>query len=256
MLLTIDVGNTNIVITVFSGKEHEKIEFVSRINTDSARMSDQYAIMLMDIFKLYEIEKTEISGAIISSVVPPVTAQLIKAVETLFSVVPMVVGPGLKTGINIKIDDPSSLGGDLACGAVAARYNYPLPCLVIDMGTVTKIMAINSEGALVGGVFCPGVKMGLVALANSTASLPLVSAEKCSSILATNAVDSISAGTLYGTASMLDGMISRFEKELGPCSVVATGGHAAQIKPYCEREFSLNPNLVSEGLRIIYKKNR
>ena len=254
MLLTVDVGNTNIVFTFFDDR---KLIFESRINTDKARMADQYAITMMDILKLRGVSKTDVKGAIISSVVPPVTAQVKAAVEDLFGTQALLIGPGIKTGLNIKIDDPSSLGGDLACGAVAAKELYKTPCIVIDMGTIIKVMAMDASGALIGGTLSPGVRLGFEAMAEGTAALPLVGSERIDSVISTNTADCIRSGVLNGIGCMLDGLIRRFEREMGsPCTVVATGGNAATIKPYCEREFEVNPHLVSQGLRIIYNKNR
>lgn len=258
MLLTADTGNTNTVFTVFENEINGRLIMESRINTDSARMADQYAVILQDILRLYGLKACDITGAIISSVVPPVTVQLKTAIEKICGVSAAIIGPGVKTGINIKIDDPSTLGGDLVCDAVAAKNLYPNPCIVIDLGTVTKVMAIDKEGALVGGIFFPGMRIGLEALSSNTAALPLVSTEngKMEKVICTNTVDCMRSGILNGMACMLDGIINKFEKEIGKCSVIATGGHASQIRPYCEREFEINPHLVSEGLRIIYNKNK
>jgi len=253
MLLTVDAGNTNTVITVFEG---DKPVFEARINTDSARMADQYAITLMDIFKLRGVALSCIKGAIISSVVPPVTTQIKLAIEDLFGIKALLIGPGIKTGLNIKIDDPSSLGGDLACGAVAAKEFYEMPCIIIDMGTIIKVMALDKTGGLIGGTLSPGVKLSFEAMAEGTAALPLDGSDKVEKVISTNTIDCIRSGVLNGIGAMLDGLISRFEKELGgKCTVVATGGNAATIKPYCERDFECNPHLVSQGLRIIYNKN-
>jgi len=253
MLLTVDAGNTNTVVTVFDG---DKPVFESRINTDAARMADQYAITLMDILKLRGIEKASIKGAIISSVVPPVTAQIKVAIEDLFGIRALLIGPGIKTGLNIKIDDPSCLGGDLACGAVAAKEFYKMPCIVIDMGTIIKVMALDKGGSLVGGTLSPGVRLHFESMAKETAALPLVGADKVEKVIGTNTIDCIRSGVLNGIGCMLDGLIARFEKELGgSCTVIATGGNAAAIKPHCERKFEVNPHLVSQGLRIIYNKN-
>ncbi|MDR0222804.1 MAG: type III pantothenate kinase [Oscillospiraceae bacterium] len=252
MLLTVDAGNTNTVIAVF---KEEKAVFVSRVNTDAARMADQYAIIFRDILKLYETDINGIDGAIISSVVPPATRQIIAAAKMLLGIDALVVGPGLKTGLNIRIDEPSSLGADLVCGAVAAKALYPAPCVAVDLGTVTKVMALDKDGALIGGVLAPGVGISFEAMAGKTALLPLVGAERVERVIGTNTADSIRAGILIGAACMLDGLIERFEAELGDCSAVATGGFSEIIAPYCKRKITVNKNLVSEGMRIIYEKN-
>lgn len=254
MLLTADVGNTNIVFYVFD--RDGEIAASSRINTDSSRMADQYAIMLNDILRLYGINPSDITGAAVSSVVPPVTAQLKNGIERILKSDAdiFLILSDTETGLKVQIDDPKTLGNDLVCGAVAAKNMYDMPCIVVDLGTVTKIMALNKEGTLTGGVFFPGIRISLEALSSSTAALPLISAEKAEKVICSNTADCMRSGILNGMACMLDGMIGKFEKEIGKSSVVMTGGHAEQIKPYCEREgdFIVNPHLVSQGLRILY----
>lgn len=253
MLFTADIGNTNIVLTIFNT---DKVVFESRLCTSPHQMADQYALTILDLFRLYGVNPGEITGAIISSVVPPVTAQFKAAVERLFSISVMVVGPGLKTGLNIKTDDPSTLGSDICCAAVAAKNIYPLPCIFIDMGTVIKIMALDKYGALIGGAFFPGINVGLKALSEHTASLPLVTADKSDRPIGRSTIECIKSGMLYGTGAMLDGMIFKMTEELtGKCAVVATGGFSEAIRPFCRTEFVTHPYLVSEGLRLIYNRN-
>lgn len=254
MILAIDAGNTNICIGVF---DNDKLVMESRVDTNSARMADQYAIMLNDIFLLNRVDKSSVNGAIISSVVPPVTGQIKAAIEKLCGVEPLIVGPGIKTGLNIKIDDPSTLGADLVCGAVAAKELYKSPCITVDLGTANKIFALDKSGALLGGIIAPGVRISLEALSSKTAALPLISVDPVKKAIGTNTVDCMRSGVLVGVACMIDGFIDRFEQEIGyeNATVVATGGFAATIKPYCKREFILNPTLILEGLRIIYNRN-
>ncbi len=257
MILTIDVGNTNTVFGGFDGDE--KLVFESRISTDRFRMADQYAIMLADILRLYEVNAKEIGGAVLSSVVPPVTTQLKDAVEKICGCRVMTVGPGLKTGLNIKIDDPSSLGADMAAVAVGAKEHYPLPAIVIDLGTATKILAVDKTGAFIGGIIAPGVKISAEALAAKTAALPLIGVtnEPIRKVIGTNTIDCMRSGLLKGTACMLDGMIESFEAEIGEkCTVVATGGFSSTIKPLCKTEFILDEHLILIGLLEIYKKNK
>ncbi len=257
MILTIDVGNTNIVFCGFD--ENDEPKFQSRIATDRLRMEDEYAILLADILRLYGIKAEEISGAALSSVVPPVTVQIKPAVEKICGCKVLTVGPGLKTGLNIKIDEPASLGADLAAVAVGAKENYPLPAIVIDMGTATKVLAIDKSGAFVGGIIAPGVKISAEALADKTAALPLigVSSEPIPHVIGKNTGDCMRSGLLYGNAFMIDGMIESFEKELGEkCTVVATGGFSSVIKPLCKADFVLDDELIFKGLLAIYKKNK
>lgn len=257
MILTIDVGNTNTCIGGFD--DDDKLIFESRIDTDRYRMADQYAITLSDILRLYGHDGREIKGAIISSVVPPVTGQLKEAVEKVCGCKVMTVGPGLKTGLNIKIDEPASLGADMAAVAVGAKEHYPLPAIVIDLGTATKILAVDKTGAFIGGIIAPGVKISIEALASRTACLPLIgisSEPPLKSVIGTNTIDCMRSGLLYGTAFMVDGMIEHFEKEIGEkCTVIATGGFSSAIKPLCKSDFILDKSLIMTGLLDIYKKN-
>lgn len=255
MILTIDVGNTN---TVIGGFDDDRLVFESRIATNNSRMEDEYAIALADILRLYGHDASEIDGAILSSVVPPVTSQLKGAMEKVCGCRVMTVGPGIKTGLNIKIDEPASLGADLAAVAVGAKEYYPLPAIVIDMGTATKILAVDKTGAFIGGIIAPGVKISNEALAAQTASLPLIgiSTAPIKTVIGTNTIDCMRSGLLYGAAFMVDGMIEHFEQEIGEkCTVIATGGFSSIIKPLCKKEFILDTSLIMKGLLEIYKKN-
>lgn len=257
MILTIDVGNTNTCLGGFD--DNDKLTFESRIDTDRYRMADQYAIILNDILRLYGHDPREITGAIISSVVPPVTGQIKEAIEKVCGCKALTVGPGLKTGLNIQIDEPASLGADMAAVAVGAKEHYPLPAIVIDLGTATKILAVTKSGAFIGGIIAPGVKISIEALANRTASLPLIGISNdppLKSVIGANTLDCMRSGLLYGTAFMIDGMIEHFEKEIGEkCTVIATGGFSSVIKPLCKSDFILDRNLIMTGLLDIYKKN-
>lgn len=257
MVLTIDVGNTNTVIGGFD--ENEKLVFESRISTDTHRMEDQYAITISDILRLYNVNAKDIEGAIISSVVPPVTEPLKTAVERVCKCRVMSVGPGIKTGLNIKIAEPASLGSDLVSVAVGAKANYPLPIIAIDLGTATKILALDTMGAFIGGIIAPGVKISAEALAAKTASLPLIGItnEPVKNIIGTNTTECMRSGLLCGTACMLDGMVENFEREIGEkCSVVATGGFSSVIVPLCKKEYILDSTLIFKGLLEIYNKNK
>ena len=253
MILTIDIGNTNIVFGVFEG---EKLVFESRADTNSHRMADQYSVIITQVFDLYGVDLKEIDGVVISSVVPPVSDQMKLSVGRLFGVTPLMVGAGVKTGVDIRIDDPSTLGADLACGAAAAKELYPLPCIVIDLGTATKVFAVDKNGAMIGGIIAPGVKISLEALAGKAASLPMISLEGHSPVIGKNTVDCMRSGVLHGHAGMLDSFIDKFQQELGEATVVATGGFIHILKDYCRHEFIVNPQLVMDGMRIIYNKNK
>lgn len=255
MILAIDVGNTNTQFGAFDGGE---LVFESRIATNQFRMEDEYAISLMDILALYKVSAENFTGAVLSSVVPPVTSQIKPAVEKVCGCKVKTVGPGLKTGLNIKIDEPASLGADMAAVAVGAKEKYPLPAIVIDLGTATKILAVDKSGAFIGGIIAPGVKISAEALAQKTACLPLIgiSGEPIKKVIGTNTIDCMRSGLLCGTAFMLDGMIESFEREIGEkCTVIATGGFSGAIKPLCKSDFILDENLILTGLLEIYKKN-
>lgn len=254
MILTIDIGNTN---TVLGGFDGEKLKFVARIATDAAKTKDEYAAKIRSVLALYDIEKAQIDGAIIASVVPPLNIAVKQAVEQVYGVVPITVGPGIKTGINLLCDDPATVGADLICGCVAAHYVYGSPALVIDMGTATKIMITNHEGAFYGAAIIPGVNIGLRALTSGTAQLPQISLEAPDSVMGKNTVDCMRSGVVFGNASMIDGMIDRFVDESGEnLKVIATGGLADTIIPQCRHDIITDKDLVLKGLNILYQKNK
>ena len=253
MVLTLDVGNTNIVI---GGFLNDKLTFVSRIATDTKKTEDEYAVVFKNIAELHNVTEAEVSGAIISSVVPPLTNTLKLALSTVFGVSAQVVGPGVKTGINIKCDNPASVGADLICACVAAHYIYGSPSLIVDMGTATKMMVVDETGTFIGASIIPGVNIGLKALASGTAQLPQISLEAPKSVLGKNTIDCMRSGVVYGNACMIDGMIDRFYDEVGEkLQVIATGGLAESIVPYCKAEIRLDKDLLLKGLYIIYNKN-
>lgn len=253
MLICIDIGNSNITIGVF---DNDVLKFTARLATDNRRTSDQYAIEIRDIIHIYEIERSEITNAAISSVVPTVGSAVEKAIAKLFGIKPIVLGPGIKTGLNIKIDNPAQLGADLAAGAVGALAKYPTPTIVIDMGTATTISVIGKSGEFLGGVIAAGVKLTMDALSSRTAQLPSVGLEAPKKVIGTNTNDCIKSGLLIGQAAMLDGMITRIERELGAkTTVVATGGLAPEVVARCDREIILDDNLLLDGLKIIHDKN-
>ena len=254
MILTIDIGNTNIVL---GGFVNEELKFVARIATNPNKTEDEYATKIRSILALHNVEKSEVSGAIISSVVPPLNSIVKKAVKLIYNVDPLLVGPGIKTGINIHCDNPSSVGADLICACVAAHHIYGSPSLIIDMGTATKIMVMDKSGTFIGVSIIPGVGMGLKALASDTAQLPQISLEAPKSVIGKNTVDCMKSGVVFGNASLIDGMIDRFNDEMGQnLKVYATGGLASTIIPHCKHKISIDENLVLNGLKIIYDKNK
>ncbi len=254
MLLAIDMGNTCITLGVYAGKE---LKVVARLATDHERTSDQYAIELRDVLGIHGIGPDDLDGAILGSVVPVLTDVLCRAVKQITGLDTMVLGPGLKTGLNIRLDNPAQLGADLVAGAVAAIAQFPLPCIVYDLGTATTVSVINAKGEFLGGIITAGIGISLDALVSRTSQLPYISLEAPAEVIGTNTVASMKSGLVLGTAAMMDGMAQRIEEELGePATLVATGGRAPGIVPHCKRSFALSDTLLLEGLRLIYQKNK
>lgn len=254
MILTIDIGNTNIVLGGFNG---DKLEFTSRISTDSHKTEFEYAAMLKSILGLYDADKTTVTGAVVSSVVPPITNAVTRAVEMVYSITPITVGPGTKTGINLLADNPSQVGADLICACVAAYNLYTPPAVVIDMGTATKLLIVDEKACFSGVSIIPGVEISLKALAGGTAQLPQISLDPPERVLGRNTVDCMRSGIIYGNASMIDGMLDRINDEVGNvATIVATGGLSKSIIPYCRHNIITDDHLLLKGLNIIYHKNK
>ena len=254
MILAIDVGNSNIVLGCI---DEGKILNTVSIQTNDGCSAVEYAIKLKDILALYDIDPKGFDGAIMSSVVPQLTGALQEAVRILTGVKCLVVGPGMKTGMNVRIDDPGTLAGDLVVGSVAATNYYGTPCIVLDMGTATTMVVIDQKGSYLGGAILAGVKLSLNALASGTSLLPDISISAPKKCIATNTVDSMRSGAVYGTAAMIDGMVERMEAELGmECRIIATGGLARFITPLCKREIICDDDLLLKGLWFLYQKNK
>lgn len=254
MILTVDIGNSNINFGVFEGSD---IKFVARVATERAKTEYEYAGAIANALSIYGIDKSAIGGAIISSVVPPLNTVMKCAVKLLYGVDAILVGPGVKTGINIHCDNPSSVGADIICACVAAHYLYGSPSLIVDMGTATKMMVMNERGAFIGVSIIPGVMVGLDALAHRTAQLPMVSLEAPKSVIGKNTTDCMKSGVIFGNASMVDGMIDRIFEEVGSAlPVYATGGLSSVITPHCKHKITYDEFLVLKGLNIIYQKNQ
>lgn len=254
MLLTIDVGNTNIKIGIY---DDDQLHRIIKISTDSHKTADEIAVELYTLFQVYSVDAFSIDGSIICSVVPRITNRLKAAVKSVTGIDSIVVGPGIKTGVNICIDDPATLGADLVVACAAAQSMFTLPCIVISMGTATAMFAIDEQKRMLGGTIAPGVSISLDALTSHGALLPAISLTAPKKIIGKNTDDSIRAGVVTGTACMIDGMIEKFEDEIGhSCSVVATGGIAPMIAGSCSHDIILKDDLILEGLRIIYQKNK
>ena len=254
MILTVDIGNSNVVL---GGVEEKRIVFKARIVTDPIKTSDQYCAELKTMLELFGIYPQDIEGSIIASVVPPVLNSFRTAVRKLTGKNCLVVGPGLKTGLNILIDSPAQTGADLVVGAVAALREYRPPLIVVDMGTATTISVLDQNGSLIGGCVCPGVKISLDALTNRTALLPGISLDQPKRAIGRNTIDCMRRGIMLGTACMLDGLIERMENELGmKTTVLLTGGIGKFILPMCQTKMIYEEDLLTKGLAILYQENR
>lgn len=254
MILTIDIGNTNVTLGAF---EEENCVFVARLCTDKLKTADEYACDFLNIFNLYNVSGEDFSGCIISNVVPELSIAVEDAAAKVTGIRPVVVGPGVKTGLNILADDPAQLGADIVAGCVAAKRKYSLPAIVIDLGTATKITALDKNGSFCGTVISCGVKVALDALAGNASLLTSVKIKAPKAVIGKNTIECMQSGAVYGTAAMLDGMIERFEEEMEEPvqSVIATGGYSQNIISNCKQKIIHDPTLVLEGLRIIYNKN-
>lgn len=253
MILAIDIGNTNIVMGCI---QEEKVLFVERISTNISKTELEYVVEFKTLFDLYRIKMEEITGCIISSVGPPLTNIVKEAMQKLFRICPMVVGPGVKTGLNILMDNPAQVGADLIVNAVAALKYYKAPIIIIDMGTATTISVVDEKKNYIGGMILPGVKISLDALTSRTSQLPRISLEAPKKMIGKNTIDCMKSGIVLGQASCLDGMIGRIRDELGyPVNAVATGGLAGCIVPHCKEKVICDNELTLKGLDIIYRKN-
>ena len=253
MILAVDIGNSNIVI---GGLEGDEIRFEARLRTDATKTSDEYCIDLKMILEVYGVHAGQIEGAIIASVVPQVMNSIKTAIKKLTGKNALVVGPGLKTGLNIKIENPAQTGADLVVGSVAALREHKAPLIVIDMGTATTMMVLDENGAFIGGSISPGVKISMDALTDRTALLPGLQLDQPKRAIGRNTIDCMRSGIMLGTACMLDGMVERMEEELGQrATVVITGGIAKFVIPMCKREMIYDKDLLLKGLAILYREN-
>lgn len=253
MILAIDVGNTNIVMGCI---DRDRIYFIARLATNHLKTEEQYAVEFKSILELHEFDVTRIDGSIVSSVVPPLTNIMRQAVQIITKMEPMVVGPGLKTGLNIMMDNPAQLGSDLVVAAVAAMAEYPKPLIIFDLGTATTISVIDEKGTFLGGVIIPGINISLDALTSRASQLPKISFEAPKRVIGRSSIESMNSGVMFGNAAMMDGMIERIEDEIGmEATTIATGGLARFILPFCKREVIHDPDLMLKGLYLIYTKN-
>ncbi len=254
MILAIDVGNTNIVLGCIEGRA---IHSVARMATDKLKTDFEYAVSMKEVLAFAGYRPEDFEGAILSSVVWPITSRLEQAVKILTGIDALVVGKGIKTGLDIRLDDPAQIGADLVVGAVAALQLHRPPLIVIDMGTATTFSAIDTQGRFAGGVIAPGLRLSMDSLSGNTSQLPRVSLDAPAKCIGTNTVASMQSGAIFGSAAMLDGMIDRIDEELGGGTyVIATGGLAGRVIPCCRRDIHYEPDLLLIGLAVLWEKNQ
>lgn len=254
MILAIDIGNTNIVVGCI---DDEKIYFIERLSTVRTKTELEYAIDLKTVLDIYHIKRTDIEGCIISSVVPQITNVAKLAAEKILKKEALVLGPGVKTGLNILLDNPGEMGADRVADAVAALTYYPVPLLIVDMGTATTVSVVDEKKRYLGGMILPGVRVSLDALTSRASQLSGISIEEPKRLIGKNTVDCMKSGILYGNAAAVDGIIDRIEEELGQkVTAIATGGMSKKIIPHCRREIIQDEDLLLKGLLVIYEKNK
>lgn len=253
MVLAVDIGNSNVVIGCFEGDD---IRLLERMSTNRNSTALEYAVLIKTVLELNGLEKVAFEGGIISSVVPAVTNMVKAAIEKLTGTPPLVVGPGLKTGLKIMIDNPAQLGSDRVADAVAAVSEYPCPLITIDMGTATTISVIDKNQNFIGGVIMPGLRISAESLSSRTSQLPQISLDPPKKAIGRNTIDCMRSGIVLGCAATIDGIVEKIEQELGySCTVVSTGGHANIVIPYCKRQIIVDEKLLLKGLMILYRKN-
>lgn len=255
MLLTIDIGNTNIKYGVF---EDKKLLASFRVSSKRNRTADEYGSVLVKLIEDKGINKSEIEGIIVSSVIPPLNYTICHMCEYFFNISPLMVGPGIKTGLNIKVESPKEVGADRIVNSVSAYKKYGGPCVVIDFGTATTFNVIDGEGSLIGGVIAPGVKTSLESLVSNTAQLPMIELVSPKKAIAKNTVTNMQAGIIFGFAGLVENIVSKIKEELNleDIMVIATGGLGEIIKQETKVIKKVDRTLTLDGLRIIYELNK
>ncbi len=253
MLLTIDIGNTNVTIGLYSG---EKLESSWRLRTIHEKMPDEYGVLLDQLFRHRGYQPDQVTGVALASVVPPLTPVFVQACEDYLGQSPLVVDAGVRTGVRIRYDNPREVGADRVVDAAAVRALYGTPACVVDFGTATTFDAISAEGDYLGGAIAPGITIAAQALFERTAKLPRVELTRPPSVIGRNTPHSMQAGLLFGYVGLVEGMVARFREELGPAmKVVATGGLASLIAAETDVVDVVDPWLTLAGLRLIWDLN-
>ena len=255
MILAVDAGNTNIVLGCIIDNS---ITFTARIRTDRAKTEDEYALIFRNLFDLHQTDRHSFEGAILSCVVSELSDVLCAAIDTVIKKRPLIVGAGLKTGLNIKIDNPAQLGADLVVDAVAAISKYPKPLAIFDMGTANTMSIIDGKGQFLGGAIMAGPRLSVDMLSSNTSQLPRIELDAPTRVIGSNTIQCMQSGAIYGHASMIDGLIDRVEDELCEplAAVIATGGMSSKIIPFCKHKIIVEEHLMLQGLSIIYNKNK
>src|SRR6185436_16217163 len=253
MLLVVDIGNTNVVMGLYEG---EKLVQTFRVATVRSRTEDEYAVLLQQLFSLRQLSSKSVTGSIIASVVPQLTDVMVSAIRQAVGREPLIVGPGVKTGISVLYDNPQDVGADRIVDAVAAYARYQTGVIIVDFGTATTFNCVSPKGEYLGGVIVPGVKVSLEGLIQSAAKLRPVELTAPPHVLGRNTTHALQSGVIHGYAAMVDGLVDRLIEELGfPCRVIATGGLSSLIGKHAKRIEEFDLNLTLEGLRILYERN-
>lgn len=254
MILTVDIGNTQTKVGVFEG---EDLVVSERISTNAEKTETEYAIQLSYILEAAGVNARDMQGAVLSSVVPPVNHYFSQAIKKVTGRVPIIVGPGVKTGMKILIDDPATLGADMVVAAVGARCEHSGPMIVIDMGTATTYSYLDEKGDFRGAVIMPGVNASMESLVANAALLPKIGFIAPNKVIGTDTISSMQSGMIFGEAARIDGMVEKIREEAGcDAPVIATGGLAKVILPHCRTEIDYDDQLVLKGLKEIYRMNR
>ncbi|MEX2415542.1 MAG: type III pantothenate kinase [Paenibacillaceae bacterium] len=254
MILVMDIGNTNIVLGVY---EKQKLLHHWRLSTSRTATADEYGIMVFNLFQHAGIAINQIEGVIVSSVVPPIMHTIDTLCARYIKKTPLIVGPGIKTGLNIRYENPREVGADRICNAIAAIELYGPPLIVVDFGTATTLDFIDEKGDYLGGAIAPGIGISTEALYNHAAKLPRIDLTKPKSTVGRNPISSMQAGIIYGFAGQVDGIVWRMEEEFGyKAKVIATGGLAELISGESKTIQEINPLITLQGLLMIYERNQ
>ena len=253
MILAIDIGNTNIVVGCI---DENKTWFIERLSTDRSKTELEYAIVIKNVLDIYHINPEDLEGGIISSVVPQITQIVREAAKKILQKEILVLGPGIKTGLNILVDNPVQTGADLIAATVGAINKYPVPQIIFDLGTATTVCVVDKKKNFIGGMILPGIRTSLDALTANAAQLSGIDISAPKRIIGKNTIECMQSGIIYSNAASMDGIIDRIEAELGEkTTVVATGGLAKNIIPFCRKNIILDEDLLLKGLLYLYRKN-